>query len=117
MQGGKVHSFTPAQTAAYEALVAATYRSSFPGMEAACGAVQVAIRAFYDIPKSWTKEKRKKAAAGMIPATVKPDADNILKVIADALNGIAWQDDKQIIYATVEKLYGVPRVEVEIWRV
>ena len=35
----------------------------------------------------------------------KPDADNILKVVADALNGIAYQDDKQIVLAEARKAY------------
>ena len=35
--------------------------------------------------------------------TKKPDADNIIKSIADALNGIAYADDSQIVQATVNK--------------
>ena len=115
-QGGWVHSYTPAKTAAYESLVASTYKSSYPGAEAATGAVQVVIHAFYKVPLSWPLEKRKKALAGMIPVSVKPDLDNVLKIVTDALNGVAWVDDKQIVYATVQKIYAdMPRVEVEIW--
>ena len=115
-QGGFTHSYTPAQTTRYEALVKGVYKQSFPNAEAVSGAVQVAIRAIYAVPKSWPVEKRKKALAGMLPVLVKPDCDNVLKIITDALNGLAWEDDKQIIYATVQKSYGTePRVEVEIW--
>ena len=39
--------------------------------------------------------------------TFKPDADNILKSIEDALNGIAYYDDKQVIAAFPVKL---PRI-------
>lgn len=116
MQGGKAHSYTPAKTAAYEALVAGTYKTTFPGAEAATGAVEVAIRAIYEVPKSWPRKRKAEALAGMIPVTTKPDCDNILKIVCDALNGIAWVDDKQIVFAKVRKMYGVePRVEVEIW--
>ena len=41
----------------------------------------------------------------MIYATKKPDWDNIAKVICDALNGIAWVDDSQIVSGTVAKYY------------
>ena len=115
-QGGKTHSYTPAKTARYEALVRGVYQNTFPGAKAATGAVQVAIRAFYAIPKSWTVEKRKKALAGMIPVLVRPDLDNAAKLIMDSLNGIAWVDDAQIIWLQACKEYSItPRVEVEIW--
>jgi Holliday junction resolvase RusA-like endonuclease len=35
----------------------------------------------------------------------KPDADNIAKIICDALNGIAYRDDTQIISLKVLKIY------------
>lgn len=38
------------------------------------------------------------------PDTCKPDADNILKSVLDALNGVAWRDDRQVTKACVEKL-------------
>lgn len=47
----------------------------------------------------------------------KPDADNILKIVADALNGVCFTDDAQIIDARVAKLTGEPRVQVEVWEV
>lgn len=35
--------------------------------------------------------------------TTRPDSDNVLKAISDALNGTAWKDDAQIARAIVEK--------------
>lgn len=40
----------------------------------------------------------------------KPDADNILKGIEDALNGIAYEDDRQVIAAFAIKM---PRVRMD----
>jgi Holliday junction resolvase RusA-like endonuclease len=73
------------------------------------------LRAFLPVPGSWPKSKKAKALAGIITPTVKPDADNLAKSVCDALNGVAWVDDKQVIKLHVFKAYGVPRVEVEIW--
>lgn len=114
-QGGKTHSYTPKKTALYERSVREVYKLSFPGVERLTGPVTLILRAYMPIPESWPKAKKAKALAGLIEPMVKPDADNILKVVADALNGLAWEDDKQITHAEIIKSYGVPRVEVEIY--
>ena len=73
------------------------------------------INAYFQIPKSVSKQKREKMLTGLIRPTKKPDCDNISKVICDALNGIAFHDDSMIVGLTVEKLYSEnPRVEVVI---
>tara|TARA_R110002126_G_scaffold9539_7_gene43028 strand:+ start:2447 stop:2938 length:492 start_codon:yes stop_codon:yes gene_type:complete len=40
-----------------------------------------------------------------IPHTKKPDADNLLKAVMDALNKVAWNDDSQVICAKSSKFY------------
>ena len=35
----------------------------------------------------------------------KPDMDNIVKVVADALNGVAYHDDVQIALVQAKKCY------------
>ena len=42
---------------------------------------------------------------GTVPVTVKPDADNIIKVVLDALNGLAWEDDRQVTAVSCSKVY------------
>ena len=36
-------------------------------------------------------------AALIVPFTVKPDVDNLAKTVLDALNGVAWADDAQVV--------------------
>ena len=67
--------------------------------------LKVHIQAFFEIPKSYSKKKREMCLAGLIRPTVKPDTDNISKNIKDALNGIAYPDDKQVVTETIEKFY------------
>lgn len=57
------------------------------------------------IPKSFSKKKVELAEMGIIRPTIKPDCDNIAKNINDALNGIAYPDDKQIVSLVVRKWY------------
>ena len=112
--GGKVHSYTPHKTAEYEQLIRWSYQMAYPLEKPLTGAVEMNIRAVFAVPKSWPLRRRHEALAGLIPVTVKPDCDNIMKCM-DALNGIAWEDDKQITFASVEKVYGIdPRLEIEL---
>ena len=77
--------------------------------------IAVKIKAYYCIPKSATKDARKKMHTGEMKPAKKPDADNLAKAILDALNGIAYKDDAQVVVLGVEKIYSdVPRVEVKI---
>jgi Holliday junction resolvase RusA-like endonuclease len=47
-----------------------------------------------------------------------PDIDNLIKAILDGLNGIAWQDDTQVVKIIAERLVAgnkeCERAEVEI---
>lgn len=67
--------------------------------------LMVEIDAYFIIPKSFSKTKKQMASDGFIRPTVKPDCDNIAKNINDALNGIVYPDDKQIVTLTVRKWY------------
>ena len=116
MQSGRVHSYTPEKTALYERLVGECYNFTFPGAKCLTGPVELKITAYMPIPKTWSVKLKQKALAELILPTVKPDGSNILKSIEDGLNGIAYDDDKQIVCAAVCKKYGAePRVEVEIY--
>ena len=54
--------------------------------------------------------------SGLISPTKKPDVDNVIKIILDALNGFAWHDDSQVVNLQIEKKYTQrePFVEVKM---
>lgn len=103
----------PDKTILYENWIRICYPC---GMSVIEGAVVMDVVAYFQIPKSWLKKKRLQAKNGVIYPTVKPDADNILKVLKDALNGVAYDDDKQVVDVRCRKRYttGKPRLVVEI---
>ena len=73
------------------------------------------IKAYYSIPKSASKKKRVAMLIGEIRPTKKPDMDNVVKIIADSLNQVAYRDDTQIVDCQCRKFYSDrPRVEVTI---
>ena len=63
--------------------------------------VEVSIRVHCELPKSRPKRVESEEY------TVTPDVDNVAKLVLDALNGVAWEDDQQVVGLTVLKL---PRV-------
>lgn len=99
-------SVTPEGTVLYENLIKTMYLQSADGALFEKGTpVTLRIVARFLPPKSETKVKQKKMLAGEIYPLKKPDVDNIVKVVADALNGVAYADDTQIIYVAAKKVY------------
>jgi len=115
--GGFARAYTPEQTANYENLVKLAYREKYhESFEQS--AVGMRISAYYAIATSASKKKRLAMLDGTIFPKGKPDADNVAKIVCDALNGIAYHDDTQVIYLEVSKRYAeIPRVEIEIWEI
>lgn len=96
----KGHTYTPSETVAYEKRVGYLYRQAGGWLHTQ--PVKIEVWAFYQIPKSASKKR----AADMQgkPCTKKPDADNVLKIIMDGLNKVAYEDDKQVVEAVVHKV-------------
>lgn len=79
------------------------------------GPLVMKVDIYRSIPKSWSKKKQDGAEQGHIKPTLKPDVDNYVKAIKDALNGIAYVDDSQVVVLMISKHYGrEPRVEIVI---
>ena len=77
--------------------------------------LDVRVIAYYEIPKSVSKKKRKLMLEHRIRPTKKPDWDNIGKIICDSLNKVAYHDDAAVVDAQVRKFYSEqPRVDVTI---
>ena len=111
-RGGFVKTYTPEKTASYENFVKLCYLNKYKGQKLD-GEIIAEIFAYFPIPKSFSKKKRAEAIEGKIKPTKKPDTDNIAKTILDSLNGIAFEDDKQVVALLVKKLYGEePKVVV-----
>ena len=100
------HTYTPQQTVVYENLVKMAYLALKDNYFWDCTPLEVHIIASFAIPKSYSKVKIKKCLQGELAPSTK-DLDNIAKIICDALNGIAYSDDKHICRLIVEKIFVV----------
>lgn len=73
------------------------------------------VHAFRSIPESWSQRDKDRAMAGAVVPTSRPDGDNYLKLVQDALNGVVYKDDSQIVDSRVIKRYSDrPALRIEI---
>jgi len=108
------YSYTPKETVSYENLVKMCCREVYKG-DPHQGQVEALIVACYPIPKSTSKKRAHQMATGYIRPIIKPDWDNIGKIVCDALNHIVYRDDAQIVDARVRKFFSErPRVAVTL---
>lgn len=98
----KGHAYTPKKTMDYERYVQDCFRSSM-GLKMA-GMIEITIDVYMKIPKS-AKKEREDMLIGRIRPTKRPDIDNVYKVVTDALNGLAYDDDSQIVDGHIRKYY------------
>ena len=105
--------YTPKKTKDYEREIATAYRTQCRGIFS--GAVAIEIHAYYEIPKSASRKRVLDMVSDRERPTKKPDGDNIAKAVCDALNGVAYKDDSQVVELTVRKYYSkFPHVQVFI---
>ena len=110
--GSFVRTYSPSKTVNYETLVKEMFAiNNCPMLQ---GEIEVEVTAYLTIPQSKSKKIQEQMRSGNILPTKKPDCDNILKIVCDALNGLAYHDDSQIVTAKVRKVYAEssPRTEV-----
>jgi Holliday junction resolvase RusA-like endonuclease len=106
-RGNFVSVWTDPKTMAAEKALGDAGKRAMKGEPPREGPMSVSIVAAMEIPQSWPKKRRAAAIAGELHPTGKPDFDNMAKIVGDALNGIAWLDDAQIVACTFVKFYSL----------
>ncbi|MCL1789899.1 MAG: RusA family crossover junction endodeoxyribonuclease [Peptococcaceae bacterium] len=91
------HVYDPEKSRAYKEYVKNTAKEQMGGNPPLDGPVVLGVAVYRPIPKSWAKKKRLDAIKGRIKPTSRPDLGNYIKGIEDALNGVAWLDDSQVV--------------------
>ena len=107
--------YTPAKTKAYENFIKGCYIEQCGDVSFGNRSISLDIKAYVPPITKFRKKERVDALLGLIKPTAKPDADNILKAVLDALNELAYDDDRYIYKVSVERIYSEePRTEVTI---
>ena len=109
------HAYTPKRTMIYEREIAVLGSLEMGGHELLECPVRIEVVASFTEPKAISK--RLKGTLRGRPYMGRSDWDNIGKVACDSLNGIVYRDDRQVVEATVRKIYGdKSQLEISIWK-
>lgn len=95
---GQAQSFTPKATRDAEKRIRAAFKTLYPGFEPLGGRLVVDVRFYRQTAR-------------------RVDLDNLVKLITDALNGLAYVDDEQIEVLHAERVYSAgseARAEIRV---
>lgn len=94
-------AFTPSKTVSMEATVRHFAAEAMKRRSPLLGPIRLTVEVRINHPASWSKRRK----ADTVFVTGKPDADNIIKLLGDAANGIVWRDDAQIAQIEFNRRY------------
>ena len=113
-RGRFVRTYDPAKTANFKKVLHQLAIEQF-SEEPLTGAIKVEIKFFRAIQKSISKKEHVKRVKNEHRPSVKPDLDNYIKSCLDALTGVFWVDDNEIVDLITGKYYSEhPHIEIKI---
>lgn len=113
---GHVQAIDPKKSRNYKQLIQLEAQPLFyEGFKAIEAASRLKLHIFRSIPQSWSKKKKEAALGNILRPTSRPDTDNYVKGVLDALNGFVVKDDSCIVHIEAGKFYSDrPRIEIEV---
>jgi Holliday junction resolvase RusA-like endonuclease len=104
-RGNFVQTYTPDKTRNYESLIKEAAIEAMGSSEPLETPVTLYLYIRAPIPKSLPKKRIEACLNGLEKPIKKPDASNVLKSVEDAMNGVVYKDDSQIVNIHVSKVY------------
>lgn len=107
-KNGYARAYEPERCSNYKSFVrvcAMTDCTLTPENAAYTGPVSLWVYEYRAVPKSWSKAKREEALNQQLWPVSRPDTDNVLKCIKDALTGFMYADDAQVVVDVAMKSY------------
>ena len=104
---GQIRTYTPSHTRDHERTFKMFARQAMNGkypFKKGTG-IEVKVTAFFPVPASYSRAKRSACLSGQLKHMVKPDVDNVVKAVLDAMNDCVYWDDSQVFKIEVEKQY------------
>jgi Holliday junction resolvase RusA-like endonuclease len=104
-RGNFIQTYTPDKTRNYESLIKEAAIEAMGSSEPLETPVTLYLYIRAPIPKSLPKKRIEACLNGLEKPIKKPDASNVLKSVEDAMNGVVYKDDSQIVNIHVSKVY------------
>jgi Holliday junction resolvase RusA-like endonuclease len=98
-------AYTPKKTMDYEEEIRLMAQKAMGSTDLLETPVAVYIYANFPIPDSYSKKRKEQCLSGKEKPTKKPDGDNICKAFCDAMNGVVYKDDAQVVSLHFTKRY------------
>lgn len=109
---GHVSTYTPAKTKKAEQEIIRQLQETY-NVPPLTGPLKVSFKFYMPMPKSWSRKKKESMIEEF--CTTKPDLDNLIKTYCDAMNGVVFEDDKQIVMVTAFKVYSYePKTDITV---
>lgn len=106
----------PTRERQWRAVVQVAARTAYSGAPLT-GPLRMELRFVMPRPASHLGARGLRRSAPRVPAT-RPDLSKLVRALEDALTGIVWRDDAQVVEQWACKTYGdSPQVDVQVWRV
>jgi Holliday junction resolvase RusA-like endonuclease len=103
--GNFVQTYTDAKTKTYEALVKEAAKKAMGSNEPLETPISFYCHIRLPVPKSFSKKLSEACLSGFIRPTKRSDIDNYCKSVMDALNGVVYVDDSQVVHMVASKAY------------
>jgi Holliday junction resolvase RusA-like endonuclease len=103
--GSFTRVYTDKQTLDYEVVIKSCAAHAMGSNDLLETAVSVFLYVRLAVPQSYSKKRTEACLSGLEKPCKKPDIDNIAKTFLDAMNGVIFKDDTQVIDLHVKKLY------------
>lgn len=114
-RGKFIGTYTPVKTVNYETYIKELFAVRYPDFIPLEGELMIHLTIWSPIPKSTSKKKKMLMLDGMIRPGKKPDIDQVLKIVMDALETVAYKNDNQFVGAVIAKYYSDrPRLQIKI---
>lgn len=113
-QGDFVRAYDPSKSKDFKKYVKLVASQNRPN-KIFEGPISMEVKIYKASLKSFSKKKAAQAEEGVLRPLTKPDVDNYVKGVKDALKSVIWRDDSQVVELHISKWYSeTPRIEITI---
>lgn len=110
-RGGYARAYDPPKSKEWKEEVARQIKLSLPSPYPLFKEGPLVVNLDFYMPKPKSLPKK------VIDHVKKPDLDNLGKAIKDAMNGLVYKDDSQVVHLIIRKMYAItkPGVNIEVF--